>query len=334
MSDPGLPSMSEGRGAEEFAQALRAQRRRLQEFLAAFRDREARAQAQLSVWVEQFPEIPFPNPAGDASAIDPAELAALRLERTQLAQKLAQTEKLLDGMTERLSGMERQLASAQPSAGEGAAAEEYRRRYEMAVQDVRELRTRNEELEKQLQERSAQGASAAATAGAALDWEAEKRRILAALEAEGEDDTEPGQKKRLELQAVVRSTDQIVAEKNREIVELRQLLENQSANLGSVAVGAAALGAVLDNDAIVKEERENLRRLQRESEEKLRQAEIDLSLERAKLARQRAELEEKLRSQGSQEAKGEDDPAAHKPEKPARGRWLSRLGLKDSESDK
>jgi len=332
MSDPELPNTAEGRGAEELAQTLPAQRRRLQEFLAAFRERKARAQAQLSVWIEHFPEFLAHGPPGDASGADPAELAALRLERTQLAEELAQIEKRLGEMTDRLSGMEGQLASAQPSATEGAAAAEYPRRYEMALQDVRELKARNEELEKQLQEKPAQGTGLAVAVGVPLDWEAEKRRILAALQAEDDGASEAGQTKRLEVEAVVCRTDHIVARKDREIAELRQLLENQSANLGSVAVGAAAVGAVLDNDAIVKEERENLRRLQKEWEEKLRQAEVEISLERAKLARERAAIEERIRSHGEQLAKGEDDSAARKPEKPARDRWLSRLGLKESES--
>jgi hypothetical protein len=110
---------------------------------------------------------------------------------------------------------------------------------------------------------------------------------------------------------------------------LKQLLEKQSANLGSVAVGAAAIGSIVDSDAIVREERENLRRLQSEWQEKLRKAEVEISIERAKLARQHAELEEKLRAQGATPSKP-DAPgsAAAKPDKSS-GRWLARLGLKD-----
>jgi len=127
---------------------------------------------------------------------------------------------------------------------------------------------------------------------------------------------------------VLRATDQAIAAKDREIAELRQLLQDQSKNLGTVAVGAAALGQMLDNDAIIREERENLRKLQEEWREKLRQAEIEIAVERAKLARQRAELEERLRELPP---KPESGGPSEKAEKPARGRWLARLGLADPE---
>ena len=97
-------------------------------------------------------------------------------------------------------------------------------------------------------------------------------------------------------------------------------------------MGAAALGQILDQDEIVQQERESLKRLQAEWEEKLRQAEIDISVERAKLARQRAEVEERLRSLEEKGGATQSEPSdSAEPQKPARGRWLSRLGLKDSD---
>jgi hypothetical protein len=98
-----------------------------------------------------------------------------------------------------------------------------------------------------------------------------------------------------------------------------------------VAVGAAALGEVLDSDSIVHEERQKLKELQDQWREKLRQAEIDISIERAKLARDKAQIEEKLLTLGKradppETETGQSAAAA----KPARGRWLERLGLKDA----
>ena len=55
----------------------------------------------------------------------------------------------------------------------------------------------------------------------------------------------------MEIDEVIRRTDKIIAEKNREIEELQYLLNNQSDSLGSLALGAAALEQVLDQDAIV-----------------------------------------------------------------------------------
>ena len=111
---------------------------------------------------------------------------------------------------------------------------------------------------------------------------------------------------------------------------MKKVLGHQSDNLGSVAVGAAALGEMFDKDAIVQEERENLKRVQEEWREKLRQAEIDISMERAKIARERAQLEERLRALESQAVIAAEKPSeTDKEGKPVRGRWLARLGLKE-----
>ncbi|HID75594.1 MAG TPA: hypothetical protein EYP56_06305 [Planctomycetaceae bacterium] len=125
---------------------------------------------------------------------------------------------------------------------------------------------------------------------------------------------------------MIRNTEAVVAEKDREIDELKQLLEEQSSNLGEVAIGAAAVGQILDQDEIIREHRERLRELQAEWEEKLRQAEVEISLERAKLARQRAEIEEQRRLLEEQHRRSgtNDRPETNRPK---RGRWLAQLGL-------
>ena len=89
---------------------------------------------------------------------------------------------------------------------------------------------------------------------------------------------------------------------------------------------------MLDQDAIVREERENLKRLQTELHEKLREAEIEISLERATIARQQAEIKDKIRLM---ELKNESSTAADgstsNTGQPVRGRWLARLGLTDAD---
>jgi hypothetical protein len=90
---------------------------------------------------------------------------------------------------------------------------------------------------------------------------------------------------------------------------------------------------MLSGDEIVRTERERLQQLQREWEEKLRQAEIDLSVQRAKIARDRAEIEERQRVwQQQQTDHGPVGTDMAKSIKPQRGRWLTRLGLKEDES--
>ena len=104
-----------------------------------------------------------------------------------------------------------------------------------------------------LNPRSAAGA-AAAPADNGGDWESQKRRLLAELESDDQHDAE-SKERRLKIEEIIARTDKIIAEKNREIEELQNLLNNQSNSLGSLAVGAAALGKSFDQDAIIVEER-------------------------------------------------------------------------------
>ena len=153
---------------------------------------------------------------------------------------------------------------------------------------IRELKHRNADLEQRAATRIA---APAAVPDGPLDWEAQKRIFLAALEAE--DPThETRRQEHLTIDGTIRITDTIIQEKDREITELKQLLTEQSQSVGTMAVGAAALGGILDSDEIIRQQRERLSQLQTEWEEKMRQAEIDISMERAKLARERADLDE------------------------------------------
>jgi hypothetical protein len=334
MNEPIHSALPDERWAEDFTRTLCRQRGRVQEFLATLRERERNAQAELASLIERWRGLS----ATESSASGDGELAThvhqLRAERDRLAEELRGANSRLAAMSGQLADMERKLADAKTSA-EGAAEEEYRRRYELSLADIRELKARNEELEQRLQESCPGGAAHPGPMGKTLDWESEKRRILAALEAETDEGVESPPGKRLELEKVIRATDQIVSDKEREILELKRTLQDQSTNLASLAVGAAAVGAVLDQDAVVQEERESLRRLQREWEEKLRKAEVEISIERAKLARERAEIDEKLRAAGGHAAKpdGAGD-AAEKSSRMGHGRWLSRLGLKDADEPK
>lgn len=259
----------------------------------------------------------------DASVGDEKEqLTRLRSERDELRTRLADAEQEL---AQTSSDSERQKR------------EDFQRRFEMAVADVRELKRRNAELEEQLAHAPAMPAGPVAKAESGrLDWESQKRRLLEALENDPEDDEE-ARDERLTIEGTIRITDEVVAQKDKEIAELQELLNQQSSIQGSMAVGAAAIGELFDNDELIVQQRERLCQLETEWEEKLRQAEIDISRERAKLARDRAELEEKLlRVHQSQQSQGGASPAKTEPpanSKGKSGRWLARLGLKDQSDE-
>ncbi len=161
--------------------------------------------------------------------------------------------------------------------------ENLRQLYETANQELNELRVLNTELQEQLAElQQNRGGTLDRISTGILNWEAEKQRILAALEADFDEENEENREEKLKIDQVLQKTDRVVAEKQQEINELRQLLETQTKHIGSVAVGAAAVGKILDGDPIIQEERMKLKILQDEWREKFRRAEVELSLERAR----------------------------------------------------
>ncbi len=256
-------------------------------------------------------------------------------ERRQWAAQWNDRESQFAALIARCEELEAQLERAGTGTPAAPSDEELSRRYELAMQDLREWRLRCAELEKKLSEAESRQAQAptSAPSGGVMNWEIEKQRILAALEAEGDEDDEERRTARLKIQDVVKKTEAALADKDREIAELRSLLENQAANIGSMAVGAAAIGQFFEQDEIIRQQREHLRALEEEWKEKLRQAELDISRERAKIARERAALEERQRQlndllQERDETKSGGDAKG----KPQRGRWLSRLGLASDEN--
>jgi hypothetical protein len=258
-----------------------------------------------------------------------AELETHRREldsrQSELERRQAEVEQSAIDNENRLQQRQAELAASPVSEDD-----DLRRRYEMAMEDIRELRARSEDAERALAEARTAGVRVEAVPAEKLDWEAQKRRLLATLEADFEENDDQDAQERLKIEEVIETTNRIVADREREVDELKQLLREQGGQVGSVAVGAAMFGEMLDKDAIVQEERANLKQLQNELREKLRQAEIEISIERAKFARERVEMEEKLRVAGRHETPHRDAPAPEA-SKPARGRWLSRLGLKEGD---
>ncbi len=240
----------------------------------------------------------------------------------------------VDGLQATNEGLRAELLAHPAESDRTEMAEDASRKYLLAMDDVRDLKARNAELQRQLLELhsgAARRGAEAPPADCSTDWEAQKRRFLAGLESDDQNDAEAAER-RLKIEEIVARTDKIIAEKNREIEELQHLLNNQSNSLGSLALGAAALEQVLDQDAIVREERQRLQQLQAECRDKLRQAEIELAVERARLASRDAEIEEKLRNSDLRRSSAEADAEALAPTgRPVRGRWRTQMGLTDDD---
>jgi hypothetical protein len=308
--------------SERFTAALRAGKSRARELLAAQQTRLEQAEQLIQRELERLEE----------------ELAARRSEADHLRSEC-------DTLVVRLAHAEARPGSRtqRPTDGSGDhggvdADADYQRRYEMALDDLHELKEKNAELQQQLAKATANAGNLASPAPAPrgrLDWEAEKRRILAALEADFDQHDAQQFGQRLKIEEVLHATEQIVAEKDRQIEDLKRQLEEQRGTPRTDDSETTTAQRVIANDAAVREERERLKQLQDQWREKLRQAEIELSLERAKLARQRAELAEQLK------AAGIDAPRPPAPvtstgheDRPTCGRWLAQLGLTEADKER
>lgn len=295
-------------------------------------EQAASAQAELTSAVDELNELRETL----AHRTDELEAARRQIESLDNAvpagsdtEALAQLQQERDKLLERLAQAESATKQAAGDGPDREAWDDLQRRFEMAVEEVRELKGANAELEDKLKNRPAAAAPAAQPTG--LDWEAQKQRLLAALEA---DDDEPADEETVEeranIEGTIRITDQIVAQKDEEIADLKRLLEENGGS-STDKQQQTAVDNLLDADDLVRQEREKLAQTQAEWREKIGQAEIDISVERAKIAREQAELEERVRQFESQHQPAESNKEADDG-KPARGRWLARLGLNADDS--
>jgi len=272
----------------------------------------------------------------------------LQAFETRMLEQFEQLARELDGgqgtICAEAAEIERQLAlckAAQESGGGGSTSNEdhdreladLRQRYDMAVSDIRDLKKQLADQERAGAAAPKNGRAQAAQTGP-LDWEAQKRQLLAALEDEAAEEPEPNEDRaneRLQIEQVIRTTDAALRNKQAEIDELREQLETAAGAAAGVAERKASNGAHLDSSEVVQQELARLHALEATLQTNLRQAEVELSVERAHLARFAAELEEKQRGlaehQGDHATTNHIDPSG-KPKKPQR-KWLARLGLNE-----
>ncbi|MEO2048109.1 MAG: hypothetical protein ABGX16_16260 [Pirellulales bacterium] len=239
-----------------------------------------------------------------------------------------------------------ELEDAAPAATKAGHEEEMAdllQRFELAIEDVRNLKQENSQLQTQLQTQqdALQTDQSVATDDGPLDWQAQKAMMLASLaEEEGGPITEQRQQDRTTIQDTLSVTDQVVAEKDQVIVELREQMTTLQSDLlqkGQTSEESpksehqaeqASRDALLSDDELIQQERNRLEQLQQGWEDKLRQAELTISVERATLAREQAALEEKMaavKEQSSEDQDGND-------QRPRR-RWMAALGIKSGEQD-
>ena len=317
---------------------LKAQRNELIQEREAFQRESKHAQQQLrrerARWDkerEEFDELrrTFEANAENGNGVDIGELSQLQADRAAL--------------NSRVQHLEHQLAEAETqieSLSQGpdtTEIDDLQRRFEMAIEDVRELKRRNAELEEALAEIQAVGGQGGAVPNG-QNWAATKNSLMSLLTKDGHSEAAFDADDRLTVEGTIRITDEIVGQRDQEITELRKLLSQKTVSPAEASNSVTANEELLAQDEIIRLERERLAALNQEWREKLRQAEVDLSVQRAGLARERAELQEKIRvieaerEQLASQQNGNQPAPGSKPKKPAR-RWMERMGLKEQDQE-
>lgn len=320
MDTPHVPSPEQEAWAKRFMESLGRQQARASEFLDAFQERLEQAEACVEETLEEYAK------EWDAHR---DEIGRLTAER--------------DELTARLSALEAQLAEAERERNELSSRgeqvgfdEDLQRRYDLAIEDVQTSRAKIAELQQQLTKARSSAAKLAQHSREPgwLDWETEKRRIIDALEADSDQEDEAKKTERMGIEEVLRMTDEVIAAKEQELQEIRQQLDDQGRISTVIAAETATIKQAISADAAIREERERLQQLQKEWLEKLRQAEVELSLERAKIARERADMDEQLREAKNASPNAQDKTDAQGPTvQSVRGRWLAQLGLSASDRE-
>lgn len=205
--------------------------------------------------------------------------------------------------------------------------EELEKRLDLAIGELRETKAPLAKAEADLAAKAVPHhvATPHPTPEKFANWEAQKKFLLAELNGEGGDSVSPDD--RITVQQVIAATDRAIKDKEEEIKELQTLLQFRNENVTEVVVGAAAIDEILNNDEIIQQEREQLERLKKEWKEKVRTAEIEISMERAKLAREKNELEQQI--EWLKVEKEKVDSQSKQNSKQNKSKWFSRLGLNE-----
>ena len=214
METPVIPASDPEAWVEQFTASLCAERDRAGEFLAAQQNRVEQAEAFVEQQLDRLEK---------ELKAERDEAERLRIARDALTDPPGPNGISAGGSREADGGVSRRRRS--PCRGGRASAA-----LRIGVDELRLTRNKNAELQQQVARARSTAAKLAQQARKPgwLDWEAEKLRILAALEADGNQDDEAQQSERLGIVEVLRITDEVIAAKDGEIQQLKKRLEEQS----------------------------------------------------------------------------------------------------------
>jgi hypothetical protein len=233
----------------------------------------------------------------------------------------------LERAADRIAELEMSQMHASASSSESDRVERLEQQLDEAFNELTDLREQNKELAAKLAQQAAHAAtsnSSGRPSSEQLSWEERKTLILKQLEGvTSSDGPSIPDCDKVELREIIESSQAEILRRDQEIEELREIIKLQSNARDGLAIGAAGVAHMIESDELVQQERQKLRDIQQEWETKLRQAEIDLSMERAKIARERLAMEK------------QKDELSHlqvntvPKEKTIERRWLRILGLKE-----
>ncbi len=333
-------------------------RRALEDELCQTRQQLSETQSQIEAMQLELAEAR--QLLEQSHSVDPSatENAAAQQEQLEsMREQLEATRQQLDETLGELHTTRRELQTAQAeieqsrtevgnATGDAEALavnaeqlEELKRQLSEKQLEIFDLRGQNSDLASQVakhQMATKNGASSSNINQESLSWEERKKLIMQKLESEvDEGESDELAAKRLEVDEIIGATQQEVERRDQEIAELQRIIEQQSDTREGVAIGAAAIAQMLDSDDLISQERQKLKDIQQQWEEKLRQAEIDLSMERAKLARERTQLElelERAREAAREQALEAAQGGEHEKGQGRTRKWLEHLGLKEERS--
>lgn len=195
------------------------------------------------------------------------------------------------------------------------------------------------------------GENAGDSGTSSLSWEEQKEAILAQMEADQFDaenfietlsshseedwsidtDIDP----REAVIQLFENLNSVRNELNESIAEIKQLKRTLAEKAecpsdGQTATGAAAIASIFNNDELIAEERVRLKELQTEYQEKFRKIEVETSVERAALARERRELTARVEELESELTQVKRENKTAEDTGHANRRWLAKLGLDSS----
>lgn len=279
----------------------------------------------------------------ELTAAQSASESAQHAQELEACEELrAQIERLETDLQETQAALE--ASQSNPSSDNADQANEWAAQLDdleqqlvTAQEELTDLRSQNSDLASQLAKKQVSNSGNKPHVQfdqEALSWEERKQLILQQLEDECDVSSEndlDSQAKRVDVEQILETTQAEIDRRDEELADLRSVLEQQSETKQGVAIGAAAIAQMMDEDDLISQERQKLKDIQQEWEEKLRQAEIDLSMERAKLARERRQLDSELKDR-EQERPHESS----NPEPAGKGRtrkWLEHLGLREENDE-